>query len=297
MYKLCFIIVLFLVFFAQILRHIEDPPEVCPHVTSKEYPNTVMQTMADVSSIPPKVHIRWNKYAPGVNRILMSDDDCIHFLRTEYDERYAKKFVSLRNGAHKADLMRYAWLYKRGGVYMDIKTELIMPFDELFPDKHVCYLVVTRSLDRLYNGIIATPPGNPMIYEMLEGVMQMSNIAAYKDYFHVCKHGWNVLSKYARGNVNRKGLNIIEGAPNVYVYEEVGRCASYCNYELDKSYLCMFVVDGEKEIIKVRFHDYPWKSPMVDMFRSFKKRFIVRCLAALGCDVTVIANEQLLSKK
>lgn len=96
-------------------------------------------------------------------------------------------FDRLPHPAHRADLWRYCVLFLRGGIYMDIKTVPLVPLNELFHDGHIdaftWYTVVTRctpgdddvadcwdplhNLGRIYNGIIATPPGNPLLLDLM----------------------------------------------------------------------------------------------------------------------------------
>ena len=224
--------------------------------------NVVVQTISDNQRIPQKVQDNWNTFAPGIKRIIMTDTLCIEFFRMEYDESYVRKFNYLKRGAHKADLFRYAWLFKNGGVYMDIKTELIKPFIELFPNKDICYMVTTdvsyetkRPPPRIYNGIIATPPGNPMMFDLLKGAMQMTNDKPYR---YIVEHGYDVLNYYVEGDI-QEGLNETrENSPNVCVYVEVSTPNQVCSNKLDRYNLCMFVVQGTVPIIKVRHHDYPW---------------------------------------
>jgi hypothetical protein len=225
--------------------------------------DTVVQTVRDVFTIPDKVHDNWKMFAPGVKRIVMSDEECIEFMRRDYGEEYGgllvEKFNYMKKGAHKADLFRYAWLYMRGGVYMDIKTELIKPFSELFPNNDVCYVVSSVKNKRIYNGIIATPPKNPMILALLKGAMQMTND---KHYFYIVWHGYCVLEKYTNGV--KQGLNHTQiDSPDVFVYVEKSMPSAACDNKLDQYNLCMFVTSDDVPMIKLRYQDYPWGSQAI----------------------------------
>lgn len=222
--------------------------------------DTVVQTTPIKTEIPEKVRTNWNMFAPGVKRIIMTDNDCIKFMLKDYGEKIGRLLVTqfkyLKEGAHKADLFRYAWLYKRGGVYMDIKTELIKPFRELFPKNNVCYVVTSLHSSKIYNGIIATPPTNPMMLELLKGAMQMTND---KKYLHIIWHGYDVLKKYTGGI--KPGLNRTPSSlPDIWVYTEEALPNSVCNNKTDRYNLCMFVTHNNIPFIKLRYNDYPWGS-------------------------------------
>ena len=221
----------------------------------------VVQTIGKAHFVPDKVKENWNKFAPNIKRIVMSDKECIEFLREEYDEDYVNKFNYFKKGAHKADLFRYAWLYKRGGVYMDIKTQLIKPFDELFPNKDICYMFVTGppfcKIHRIYNGIIATPPSNLLIFDLLKGAMQMTN---EKPYIHNCEEGYAILKSFFKNittGVNTTNQNI----PDVCVRTELNLInkvpMNLCNKK-DRYGCLTYIVEDNIPIIKIRYHDYPW---------------------------------------
>ena len=105
-----------------------------------------------------KVHAPW------------TDEMCVQFLRDEFGPTVADAFRNLRKGAHKADLWRYAILYKRGGVYLDIKSGLYEPLLPLIESlnahpKFSWLAVLSHDRSHIFNGIIATPPGNPILLE------------------------------------------------------------------------------------------------------------------------------------
>lgn len=228
--------------------------------------NTVIQTTADDMTIPDKVRQNWEQFAPNIKREIFNDTQCIDFLRKEYNEDYVEQFNYLKNGAHKADLFRYAWLYKKGGVYMDIKTQLIKPFDELFPNSKLCYIVVTENgqprggrngAERIYNGIIATPPNNPMIREMLGGVMKQNNNS---EYLVNVTNGFTIIQRNVKDKVKIGVVNITKKSdcPDVHVLNETFYSSEECSSKLDRYSYCTYVTQGNDKIIKIRHFDYPW---------------------------------------
>ena len=98
----------------------------------------------DKSKIPNKVYDNLRKYAKGHNIQIYDDKEIIQFFKDHYkdSDRYINKFNKLQ-GAHKADLWRYCVLYHYGGVYLDIKTELIKPLNEIFVDDNMLYTVLS----------------------------------------------------------------------------------------------------------------------------------------------------------
>jgi mannosyltransferase OCH1-like enzyme len=60
---------------------------------------------------------------PEFEHHLYDDDDCREFIRTQFDKKTLNAFDQLIPGAYKADLWRYCILYKKGGIYLDIKFQ------------------------------------------------------------------------------------------------------------------------------------------------------------------------------
>jgi hypothetical protein len=216
----------------------------------------IMQTCTSPEAVPKYIAQQFDRYAPGCRRVVLSDAECVEFLRSEFGEDHVRQFYNLRVGAHKADLMRYAWLYKHGGVYMDIKTVLTRPIAELFPDKDVCYVVVTEGTAAMFNGIIATPPRNPMILHMLNGAMRMTND---QHYLAIVQDSYEVLTRHLGEPPVASGLyRCVTDAPDVYVYLESMRPARECDFELDVRSVCAMAMDGEHVMAKIRDPRYPW---------------------------------------
>ncbi|MGI4847771.1 MAG: glycosyltransferase family 32 protein [Janthinobacterium lividum] len=74
---------------------------------------------------------------PGWQHQIYDDHDIKNFVMNAYGAEIYKYFdkINPRYGAAKADLFRYLLLYKYGGVYLDIKSTCLCPFEEfIFPD-------------------------------------------------------------------------------------------------------------------------------------------------------------------
>jgi mannosyltransferase OCH1-like enzyme len=65
---------------------------------------------------------------PEFRYFLYDDNDCREFIKENYSEDVLNAFDNLIPGAYKADLWRYCILYKKGGVYMDIKLRTVNKF-------------------------------------------------------------------------------------------------------------------------------------------------------------------------
>lgn len=63
---------------------------------------------------------------------LYDDDDILDFISDEYGDAILHNYLSVSPlyGAARADLFRYLLMYKKGGVYLDIKSTSILPFSD-----------------------------------------------------------------------------------------------------------------------------------------------------------------------
>ena len=64
------------------------------------------------------------KENPGFKLEYYSDKGSRDFVENNYDKRVLDAYDKLKPGAYKADLFRYAILYKRGGIYSDLSQTI-----------------------------------------------------------------------------------------------------------------------------------------------------------------------------
>lgn len=88
------------------------------------------------SALPPELesnveHIR--RTNPGWEHRLYGAEEMVAFIRRHYDARVLRYFqrINPAYGAARADLFRYLLMYQVGGVYLDIKSTLQRPLDEV----------------------------------------------------------------------------------------------------------------------------------------------------------------------
>jgi len=113
---------------------------------------TIYQTFkTDKLPLITRWHVRrLRKRNPDYDYQFFTDEAIEKFLENEYDSEIVKLYRRINLGAAKADFFRYAILYKRGGVYLDIDslikiplTQLVKPTDSAliaFEKQHECYV-------------------------------------------------------------------------------------------------------------------------------------------------------------
>lgn len=219
-------------------------------------PKIVIQTYYRKEKIPDKVYLNIQKYAPGYEHIIFDDNECEDFLKKYFNPSILATFRKLK-GAHKADLFRYCYLYKHGGVYIDIKTELIRPMDEVF-NQNYTYSVLSIVKNTIYQGIIATPPKNPIFLKLIYFMVKLVDRTNEFPYIIFTYDFYQKIKKYC-GEIPKSGLNTTDQTYPYYLFTE--RCSKNkekCYDGLDRYGLCCYVYDGDEKMIKSRYSDFPW---------------------------------------
>jgi hypothetical protein len=224
----------------------------------KIYPKTdekfLFQTYNDKSKIPQDVYDNVKKFAPEYTHIILDDNDIIDFLKEFYNEEILNTFNNLNLGAHKADFARYCLLYIYGGLYIDVKTELVKPIKDIFTDSNIIYSVISSHNDHIYQGIIHTPQNKEIFLGLIHYMVVTQNPPNYLSF---CRDFYAKI----KDDVGYIKTGFLKGKKNdYYLFREMCNKddASMCYDGFDRYHLCCFVMDGDKPIIKVRRSSYPW---------------------------------------
>lgn len=158
-------------------------------VTPVTIPKIIMQTWK-TSELPDKwklTQISIRKYMPDWKYVLMTDEMNRAFIE-EHFPNFLSYFDAFPYPIQRADAIRYAWLYKFGGLYLDCDNELLAPLDELFISDHEADLFLvasSNSPDIITNGFIAAKPGNKVFLEMIEEMKKPAGFSAIERHLQV----------------------------------------------------------------------------------------------------------------
>lgn len=219
-----------------------------PEIDIQYIPKCIFQTYPKKDKIPKEIFDNIKEYAPEYKHYIYDDSECEIFLKKYFHDSVLHTFLHLELGPHKADLARYCLLYVYGGIYLDIKTELIMPVHEIF--KESCtYTVIAYTKDHIYQGVIASPPREKMYLHLIQHIVNTGNPSYYHAFCLELLH-----------YIQRENGTISPGRTNsFYLLEErCSRSGEECYDGLDKWGLCCFIWDHDKPVIKTRRTSYPW---------------------------------------
>jgi hypothetical protein len=221
-------------------------------------PKVIIQTYHDKSKIPNKVYENIKKYAPDYEHIIFDDQECITFFEKYYNKKIINIFNKLK-GAHKADLFRYCYLYKFGGIYLDIKTELVIPLNKIFINNYT-YSVLSINRNSIYQGIIATLPHNNIFLKLIDFIVNtVEKNKKYKYIIFTIDFFKKIEEDCLKKPKNGLNINLKNGEFNYYLFKEFcNRNENSCYDGLDKHNLCCYVYNKNKKIFKTRYSDFPW---------------------------------------
>lgn len=233
-----------------------------------ELPQIIHQTYKDKLKIPSKVYANIKAYAPTHVHRIYDDKDALEFFSQYFIADVSKAFLALQVGAHKADLFRYALLYIYGGIYLDIKTELIEDVLKTF-----CHLkegtiltVLSKKRGEVYQGVIAAPPRQDIFLYLIDAILQSGSRPIYNRF---CKDFYNYVCQDLKLHQLRAGhflipkntSSLLRPRQSYILYQEV--CSSSSSTEcydgFDRyGFCCNIKAEDGALKIKTRYSDYPW---------------------------------------
>lgn len=180
-------------------KHGSTIPSVPIIPMAQKIAKVIYQTFP-TKELPPELernveHIR--SMNPGWTHVLFDDQDIVAFIQREYGSEILAYYLRINPnyGAARADLFRYLLIYRMGGVYLDIKSRMTRPLDEIIreDDRFLLSnwgdynLVLHHELSDIPRGefqnwhIIAVA-GHPFLKAVIDAVL--AKIDSYRPWLH-----------------------------------------------------------------------------------------------------------------
>lgn len=232
----------------------------------KNIPKKIFQTYKSTKNIPKIVFDNIKKYTTSYEYNFYNDQDCEDFLEKYFIPDVLKKFKIMKNGAHKADLFRYCVLYLYGGIYIDIKTELIKSIDNIFNKNCDFYTVISKNPRSIYQGILASYPFNDIFKRSINFILDSENskindnYTLFVDFLYRDLEKNTINKELIQGN-NMLENNMLENNDKLYLFKE--KCCTCIKKPKDRYGLYCIINDKDKYgkdefIIKTRYESFPW---------------------------------------
>ena len=118
-----------------------------------------------------------------------TDEGIYRFFEENPDTEFpliSDKFKGIVRGEHKADLFRYYYLYKKGGVFIDSDAMIYQPIDSIVRDYKFFSVESTNVPNTMFQGVIGAEPQNPLVYGALKSMYSMDLTSLQGCYQIIC---------------------------------------------------------------------------------------------------------------
>ena len=95
-------------------------------------------------------------------------------------------WLRVEKGAHRADIWRHCVLWLHGGIYVDIKTAVLVDLPSWLAELHLTDVLVTvigKGRGHIHQGFIAVPPRHPFIKEILVQAFSVNALVLAENMF------------------------------------------------------------------------------------------------------------------
>ena len=215
---------------------------------SNDIPKKIIQCHKNIDIVPNYVTNNVKDKNPDWEYNFYDNSQQLKFLKEEYGQVFADKYKSFKKGAHKCDLFRVCWLYKYGGIYIDIDTEIIKPLDDIV--KNVNHFTIMQNDMRglyyndiisnifgvkhktLINSFIITNRGNKYIKKCIEDIMKVDQNDLEKNYGAILFVMQHSLSENIEYQIFERPGNLFLPIKNrMVIYDKNNEKIGYSCYE------------------------------------------------------------------
>jgi hypothetical protein len=184
---------------------------------TKELPNEIINIQNEILRINPGYKIE-----------LYDDNDIDNFIKNNFDNTIYNAFNKLNVGAAKADFWRYLILYKNGGIYLDIDSNILKPIDEIIEKNDLA--------------VISREGCHPYFLQWL--LIFTKNHLILKNVIDYCVY--NIMNETTSDIINLTGPGVFTKAINNTMLDYYDKKKINLYYEKDE--------DLNKYIIKCKFY-------------------------------------------
>ena len=138
--------------------------------------------------IPEYIIKKWNEVYPDYEVKLYDNNDCINFLKTEYNDEYVDIFNYIKDGPIKADFWRICILYKYGGIYSDIDIEPLINIEKIMLPDTTFITCLSATSKNINPHFIVAEPRHKVLKMCIDKYLEM-----YRDKKKYTYWGWSIV--------------------------------------------------------------------------------------------------------
>jgi inositol phosphorylceramide mannosyltransferase catalytic subunit len=127
---------------------------------------------------------RFKKNNPDYVYEFYDDSRIETFLANEYDAETLKLYKQLKIGAAKADFFRYALLYKKGGIYLDIDSNIKGSLNNFIKPNDVAIISMEKNPNMYVQWALVFEANHPFLKKTLDFVFENIKTNKYPNDVH-----------------------------------------------------------------------------------------------------------------
>lgn len=149
-------------------------------------PKVIYQTFKSAElPLINRLAIKWLKFRnKGYSYEFYDDERIVSFILEAYGQEVLTLYQKLNIGAAKADFFRYAILYKKGGIYLDIDAYALGRLDNIIKPSDSAVISKERFPNIFVQWALVYEAGHPFLKRTLELVMENIRQNAYPNSVH-----------------------------------------------------------------------------------------------------------------
>jgi len=132
---------------------------------TKRCPHIIHQIVPDINNVPAGLYhtIKHNiKLNPEFEYRIYDNNSILEILKNEFDETTLNAYNSTDNYKIKSDFIKLAFIYRYGGIFLDVKNICLIKLIDLVRFNNVFYIHNTQN-QSVDLSLLASHPNNPGI--------------------------------------------------------------------------------------------------------------------------------------
>ena len=158
-------------------------------------------------SVPDYVFNKWTDLNSDFKIDFSLDNECIDFIKDNFNDALVDVFKNIKRGAHKADLWRLCKLYINGGIYADVDLVPYLNINNLDKDVtfYTCLSAINQSCFQAFM-VNFSKPRNPLILSFLITLILNKpfndDIGPTKDMYNTLNYNIDTITKDTKYHIN-----------------------------------------------------------------------------------------------
>ncbi len=139
----------------------------------KDIPYSVYQYWhsSELTESMYNLFIKNSQMNPEFDFYFFDEERSREFLKKNFEPGVLNAFDTLKPNAYRSDLMRLCLIYKKGGVYIDAKFEIVKPLKE--------YVIQNQNMfakndneNKVFNGFFIVKPNEPVLGKCIDKIVE-----------------------------------------------------------------------------------------------------------------------------